>query len=92
MNKQEASSTPELVRCPFCNAMTPPGAFCANCGRAIGDVDLAASVYPTPTNDPGLHDESAGDDLTDIEPLPAPEKPAEQKANPQPTLEDPDRS
>ena len=51
MNKQEASSTPELVRCPFCNAMTPPGAFCANCGRAIGNDDLAASDLPNADDD-----------------------------------------
>ena len=89
MNEQEATSTPELVRCPFCNAMTPPGAFCANCGRAIGNDDLAASTLSDTKDDlDGQPEGRAGDESAEIEPTLVPEDRAEQKPYP-PTVEAP---
>lgn len=63
MSEQKAppAPAPSLIECPFCHAMTPPGAFCANCGRAIDSASLAA-VEP-PAEEPDVES-----DLPDVDP------------------------
>src|SRR5690242_10371257 len=56
MSEKDAppATAPSLIECPFCHAMTPPGAFCANCGRAIDSASLAkaeqAGIEPDAEN------------------------------------------
>ena len=61
MSEQDAppATAPSLIECPFCHAKTPPGAFCANCGRAIDSASLAASepVEADPDVEPVAPDE-----------------------------------